>query len=126
MTDAVAGGRSARLAMGSALRRHCPSGPRRRTCTGPVADVGQNSSQMPAPPRDRIGCPRPSQWLKSPMTRTPRALGAHTANAVPVTIAVLLHVRAEHLPQVLVPALADQVQVHLAQAWAGTGTGRRR
>ena len=30
--------------------------------------------------------------------------------------AVLLDVRAEHLPQVLVPALADQVQVHLAQA----------
>ena len=27
---------------------------------------------------------------------------------------VLLHMRAEHLPQVLVPALADQVQVHLA------------
>ena len=34
----------------------------------------------------------------------------------PGHVAVLLDVRAEHLPEVLVPALADQVQVHLAQA----------
>ncbi len=33
----------------------------------------------------------------------------------PGHVAVLLHVRAEDLPEVLVPALADQVQVHLAQ-----------
>ena len=32
-----------------------------------------------------MGWSRPSQELKSPTTRTPRALGAHTANAVPAT-----------------------------------------
>ncbi len=86
MTDAVAGGRSARLAIGSALRRHCPSGAATSYLYRvPSPTSGTNSSQTPVPPRDRIGCPRPSQWLKSPMTRTPRALGAQTANAVPVT-----------------------------------------
>ena len=35
-------------------------------------------------------------------------------------------VRAEHVPQPLVAALADQVLVELARAWASTGTGRRR
>ena len=34
-------------------------------------------------------------------------------------------VGAEHGPQLLVPALADQVQVDLAERRAGTGTGRR-
>ena len=53
------------------------------------------------------------------MTRTPRAFGAHTAKDVPVTGpsggVVRADVRAEHLPELLVPALADQVQVDLAE-----------
>ncbi len=50
---------------------------------GPTS--GTNSSQMPEVPIWRIGCSRPSQSLKSPLTRTPRAWGAHTAKEVPVT-----------------------------------------
>ena len=33
-----------------------------------------------------MGCSRPSQELKSPLTRTARADGAHTANEVPLTV----------------------------------------
>ena len=69
-------------AIGSAFSRHCAVGaedlelvarrPRRRP--------GTNSSQTPEPPSERIGCARPSQWLKSPDAGRPRALGAQTAN----------------------------------------------
>src|SRR5712691_10377188 len=45
--------------------------------------AGTNSSHTPEPPSERIGCARPSQWLNSPIIRTPRALGAQTANDVP-------------------------------------------
>jgi hypothetical protein len=40
---------------------------------------------MPDAPSDRMGYKRPSHELKSPTTDTERALGAQTANAVPVT-----------------------------------------
>ena len=46
---------------------------------------GTNSSQTPDEPSERIGVPAPDQWSKSPVTRTPRALGAQTANEVPLT-----------------------------------------
>jgi hypothetical protein len=45
---------------------------------------GTNSSQTPVLPSTRIGWLLPLQPLKSPMTRTPRAAGAHTAKEVPV------------------------------------------
>ena len=77
----------------------------------PGATPGMNSSQTPAPPSERIGCARPSQKLKSPTSLTPRAFGAQTANAVPVS----RRPRAERAPELLVPALADQVQVDLAE-----------
>ena len=76
---------------------------------------------MPPEPSERIACSRPSQELKSPTTLTARAAGAQTANAVPLDALVLAHVGAEALVQLLVAALADQVQVELADAW-----GRRR
>ena len=76
---------------------------------------GTNSSHTPLLPSDRIGCDAPFQPLKSPTTRMPRALGAHTAKATPVTRLVRADVRAEDLPELLVPALADQVQVDLAE-----------
>ena len=50
----------------------------------PSPTFGMNSSQMPVLPMERMGCPVPSQPLKSPTTRTPSAFGAHTANEVPV------------------------------------------
>ena len=46
---------------------------------------GTNSSQTPLLPSERMGNARESQPLKSPAIRTPRALGAQTANEVPVT-----------------------------------------
>ena len=70
---------------------------------------------MPVEPSERIGCRRPSQELKSPTTETARAAGAQTANAVPATPSMLAHVRAEALVELLVAALADQVQVELAE-----------
>ena len=42
-------------------------------------------SQTPDGTSLRIGCTRPSQRLKSPMTLTRCALGAHTAKCTPVT-----------------------------------------
>src|SRR5204862_2960526 len=83
-TEAVAGGSSASAASGSALARHTPSGPQiAYLYRVPSPAPGTNSSQTPLPPSERIGWVRPSQWLKSPITRTPRALGAQTAKAVP-------------------------------------------
>ena len=46
---------------------------------------GTNSSQTPVLPSARIGCAQPTQPSKSPVTRTPCAVGAHTAKLVPVT-----------------------------------------
>ena len=46
--------------------------------------------------------------------RPTRAAGAQTANAVPGDAVELAHVRAEALVQLLVAALAEQVQVELA------------
>ena len=78
---------------------------------------------MPDEPSVRIACRRPSQELKSPTTLTARAAGAHTANAVPGTPSVLADVRAEHVVELLVAALADQVQVELADRRRERGTG---
>src|ERR1035437_6214237 len=86
MTDAVPGDFSASAAIGSALRRHEPSGPQMSNLyLAPPAAPGMKISQTPDPPSERIGCACPSQKLKSPITRTPRAFGAQTAKAVPVT-----------------------------------------
>ncbi len=81
---------------------------------------GTNSSQTPELPSWRIGCSRPSQLLNEPFTRIPRADGAHTANEVPVTASserplVAVDPRPEDLPEVLVAALVDEVEVDLAQ-----------
>ena len=80
------GGCSAAKATGSALRVSAPEGVTSSYLyLAPAATPGTNSSQIPEEPRARIGCSRPSQELKSPTTRTARALGAQTANAVPAT-----------------------------------------
>src|SRR5947209_396540 len=83
-TDAVAGGISAEVAIGSAFSRHTPSGPQiAYLYLVPSPIPGTNSSHTPDPPSERIGYARPSQPLKSPVTRTPCAFGAQTANAAP-------------------------------------------
>ena len=50
----------------------------------PTPTPGTKISQMPEEPSDRMEVATPSQKLNSPTTRTARALGAHTAKAVPV------------------------------------------
>ena len=67
---------------------------------------------MPETPRCSIAFTRPSQSFHSPTTETFVAFGAHTANVD----SLVGDVRAELLVQLLVPALADQVQVDLAEA----------
>ena len=57
----------------------------------------------------------PSQTLKSPTTPTARADGAHTANAVPATPSTSRTCAPSTSPSSLVAALADQVQVELAE-----------
>ena len=84
-------------------------------------------------PSTRIGASLPSQWLKSPIRLTPLAFGAHTANETPSTTpsAVLKRARmgTEDLPEPLVAALGEQVQVQLAEGGqepVGVGDGVRR
>ena len=55
----------------------------------------------------------PSHRLKSPMTLTRWALGAHTAKCTPGRIADRHQMRAELLPRAVVRALAEQVQVEV-------------
>ena len=80
---------------------------------------GTNSSHTPVLPSARIGCAQPVQPSKSPVTRTPCAVGRPHREAGAGDRAgrgvVGAHVRAEHVPQALVAALADQVQVDLAE-----------
>ena len=84
--DAVSAGTSAQAAIGSAFSRHAPSGPRITNLYAvPLPTPGTKSSQTPDEPSWRIGCSRPSQLLKSALTRTACAEGAHTAKDVPVT-----------------------------------------
>ena len=89
----------------------------------PRPSSGTNSSQMPEAPSERIGCRRPSQLLKSPTTLTRGRSGAQTANVVPATPVDLADVRAELSVELLVAALARQMQVELARASAGKRTG---
>ena len=83
---AVAGGTWVAFAKGSAFCRHTKSAPRISYLylfLGPTS--GTNSSHTPVAPSERIGWPRPSQKLKSPTTRMPCALGAHTEKETPFT-----------------------------------------
>jgi hypothetical protein len=85
-TDAVAGGTSVPFASGSAFCRQVPSAPRTSNLyRAPAVTPGTKISQTPESPSDRMAWVVPCQWLKSPTTRTARALGAQTANAVPST-----------------------------------------
>src|SRR5918998_5760897 len=82
-TLAVAGGTSVPLASGSALARQTPSAPQiSNLYRVPAPTPGTKSSHTPLAPSERMGCTG-VQRLWSPTTRTPRALGAHTANEVP-------------------------------------------
>src|SRR6188508_1113415 len=69
-----------------------------------------NNSHTPEGTRCRIGCTRPSQRLKSAMTLTRCALGAH--GEVNAGDATDRHdVRAELLPRAQVRPLAEQMEV---------------
>ena len=91
-----------------------------RTCSAcPSPTPGTNSSQTPdrAERAHRVAAAVPAVEVAghphAAGVRRPdreRRAGDHAARCV-----VAAHVRAEHLPQLLVPALADQVQVELAE-----------
>ena len=92
----------------------------RGTCTGRRrGNPGQNSSQTPDEPSTRIGASLPFQPLNSPIRLTPLALGAHTANDTPSTTPSArgegARMCAKDFPEPFVAALAEQVQVDLAQ-----------
>ena len=53
------------------------------------ADPGMKISHTPDGTSLRIGCTRPSQRLKSPMTLTRCAFGAQTAKCTPVTPSIV-------------------------------------
>ena len=57
---------------------------------------------------------RPSQPLKSPITLTRSAFGAHTAKCTPVVVPGDA-VRAELLERAVVRALAEQVQIEIGE-----------
>ena len=99
------------LPVGATDERTCTSSRRRRR--------GRTAPRPRTRRAARIGWLRPSQPLKSPTTCTAWARGAHTANDVPHDVpertGVLPHVGAEDGPELLVAALADEVQVDRAE-----------
>ena len=115
-TDAVAGGRSAALAIGSAFSRHTPSGPQiAYLYLAPSVTPGTKSSHTPDAAerahRVRAAVPVVEVAGDADTVGVRRPDGEGRAGG----LADLADVRAEHAPQFLVPALADQVQVELAQ-----------
>ena len=79
------------------------------------ATRARTAPRRPSEPSSRIGWTRPSQPLKSPTTRTARALGAHTAKATPATPWWLIGRGRRAPPTGGVAALAEQVEVELAE-----------
>ena len=116
----LAGGASVANAIGSALSRHSPSAPRMLELVArPVADVGDEQLPHAAGPERAHRQPATGPVVEvagdpdaARVGRPHRERGAGDRAARGVVGA---HVRAEHVPEVLVPALADQVQVDLAE-----------
>jgi hypothetical protein len=75
---------------------------------------GMKSSQMPDV-RMRMGWRRSSHSLKSPMTLTISALGAHTAKRTPGPLRKIGDVCAEHAVGFEIRALGVQVQIEIGQ-----------
>ncbi len=82
--DEFAGACSAKKAIGSTFSRQMPSAPSTLNLyKAPSLTPSTNSTQTPEP---GIRCmASPVHQLKSALSRTSRAFGAHTANRVPVT-----------------------------------------
>src|SRR5207237_807919 len=79
-TDADCGGTSKAKAYGSLFFSTAPPGVRiSNLYFSPSGRLGMKSSQTPLGVSRRIGCTRPSHPLKSPITLTRSAFGAHTA-----------------------------------------------
>ena len=76
---------------------------------------GTNSSNTPHSTRFRIGCRRPSQLLNGPTTLTRLAFGAQTRKATPSTPSIGPEMGAQLLVNAEMIALADQMDVHLAE-----------
>ena len=72
-------------------------------------------SQTPVGAAAASACTRPSQPLKSPITLTRSAFGAHTAKCTPVVVPDGDAVRAELLERAVVRAFAEQVQIEIGE-----------
>ena len=84
-TDAVCGGTSNAKPNGSVFFSSSPGRVRiSNLYFSPSGRSGMKISQMPFGISSRIACTRPSHPLKSPITLTRSALGAHTAKCTPV------------------------------------------
>ena len=70
---------------------------------------------MPLAPRLRIGCDAGSQPLKSPMTLTCSAFGAHTAKCTPGCAVDLAPMRAELLVGAMQRAFVEQMQIEFGE-----------
>ena len=115
-TDAFFGGTSVRKANGSALSRSLPCDVRSSNLYFvPDGRSGMKSSQMPEAPSERIGCSRPSQPLKSPTTLTERGVRRPDGERDAGDAVHHAGVRAEPRVQLLVPPLAGEVDVELAE-----------
>ena len=90
-TDADRGGTSNASANGSAFFRIAPLRARiSNLYFSPSGRSGRKISQTPDGTSSRIGCTRPSQPLKSPMTLTRSAFGAQTAKCTPVVVPTVM------------------------------------
>ena len=104
--------------------RPCPATGRRRrgsgTCTARRRRRrGRTAPRRRTEPSERIGSASPGPVVEvagdPDPARVRRPHGERRAGDGAARGVVAAHVRAEHLPEVLVPALADQVQVDLAE-----------
>ena len=117
--EAVPGGRSIARRERIGLRRG--ASPSRRQDLELVERArrdarARTARRRPTPPSWRIGKqPAVPAAEVADDADTRCAFGAQTANATPSTPSIVARVRAEHLPQAAVRALAEQVQVDVAE-----------
>ena len=108
-------GASARNAKGSALTRDTPSAPRTASLYAwPSRAFGATPAHTPDDACGSSGSAPSLQKFQSPTTETDRAFGAHTANRAPASSSSAC--APELLPEPLVAALAEQVEVELARS----------
>ena len=114
--DADCGGTSNATPNGSLF---CSSAPVRVRISNlyfsPSGRSGMKISQTPAGTSSRIACTRPSQPLKSPITLTRSAFGAHTAKCTPVVEPIVIRCAPSFSKIAKVRAFAEQVEIEIGE-----------